>query len=445
MTLCSHRSVRALFAAIAVLSFVPVHALTTQLSTGIAPGAVACIPSANGTGHMVCAEYTNTGSVVGISWQAPGTFKVFGNPDAGHPFGTSGMVDPPLPLGSPAGTLVGAPSCAAAENGTGSATCLVVVKTGAAYEIQGVTFNPASNPVIDSGLLNLTSVPLTSTLSSPSCAPATDVSNNGTVNFQIICVIVRDSQLYGIGFNIDTTKPAPLTLNTGLQLLPLGSGFAGNPSCTSASAVGVCAVRNGNGAGLFGFAFDVSAGNTAPVTVGSITTVQPLQLAGSAVSGDPSCASPAGGPATRATCGVVNGAALLGISFDPMTQTSTKFQSLGSAPDGGSWNGMIGCAPVDDNNRKNHRKTNVNLMSCAVVSNTANLFEVTFDPQSSRALGLNGPYPVHANGAPSCLELAIDSDRLFCGYTTTTAAANASAFGTGLLQPFQMNAALANQ
>jgi hypothetical protein len=429
--------------AILVLSTVSAHAQTTQLTTGTLPGAISCVPSTNGTGHMVCAEYTNTGAVVGVSWQAPGTFKFYLDPKNANLVEPSGTIDS-LALGVPAGSLVGAPGCASSNNNLGSITCLVIVGTSTAYQIQGVAFNPAAKPSFSSGLVNLGSVPLPASVSNPSCTAATNNFAGATPNFQVICAIVINSQLFGIGFNFATTGAMTLTLNTGLQPLPLGTGFSGNPGCTSAggSGIGVCAVRNAGGTGLLGFTFDTSTGNTAPVTAASITTVSSRQLLGSAVSGNPSCATPGGG-ATRATCGIVDGNTLLGISFDSVAQNDTGFRSLGAASDSGVWNGQIGCGRVNDTDRVNNgRQNNVNLISCAVVSSTSNVFEITFDPQPNptRILGLNGPFPVEASGAPSCLELAIDKDKMYCGNTTTAGASVASVFGIGLAQPSQANA-----
>ncbi len=126
-----------------------------------------------------------------------------------------------------------------------------------------------------------------------------------------------------------------------------------------------------------------------------------------------------------------------------MAQNDTGFKPLGAASDSGVWNGQLGCARVNDADRVNNgREDNVKLISCAVVSSTSNVFEITFDPQANpaRTLGLNGPLPLHAGSAPSCLELATDKDKMYCGNTTTAGASVGLVFGIGLAQPSQVNA-----
>ena len=43
----------------------------TQLSVAIAQGAISCAQSANGTAHMVCAEYATSATIYGVAWQTP--------------------------------------------------------------------------------------------------------------------------------------------------------------------------------------------------------------------------------------------------------------------------------------------------------------------------------------------------------------------------------------
>src|SRR5690242_18520305 len=60
-------------AAVALIGFCQPAAAQTETLTngGVVPGAMSCAPSNNGTGHMVCLEYLASGSLLGLSWQAP--------------------------------------------------------------------------------------------------------------------------------------------------------------------------------------------------------------------------------------------------------------------------------------------------------------------------------------------------------------------------------------
>jgi hypothetical protein len=65
----------------------------------------------------------------------------------------------------------------------------------------------------------------------------------------------------------------------------------------------------------------------------------------------------------------------------------------------------------------NGQNPNANLVSCAVVSSTSNVFDVTFNPIAGTSHGINGPFAANITGAPSCIGLAIDQDQIYCGAT----------------------------
>jgi hypothetical protein len=171
--------------------------------------------------------------------------------------------------------------------------------------------------------------------------------------------------------------------------------------------------------------------------------------------GDPSCTVPPNGQdgATSfvATCGIVSGTTLFGVSFDPInaipnsspSAQTTAFQSLGAAPDSGHWTGSIGCSTFPDvrfgipqnNGALTNASPNLNLIGCAAISSTDNVFEVTFDPRVPVTRGAVGPFGGNANANLSCLPLAIDQDRIYCGGTTTAGASGGYLIPVGVLSP----------
>jgi hypothetical protein len=386
----------------------PVFAQQTQLSGGIAAGAISCAPSANGTGHMVCAEYAAAGALYGVSWQVPGTVgpprqQQFHNGQVVAVVEALNTVDPPQTLGSPAGPLQGAPSCGPANDLTGTAACLFVSRGSTGFILQGGAFYPAPT-VVAPALVQLDTKPTAQAISNPSCASA---NSNGAV----MCAIVVDNQLYGIGFEPRTGVNTRLTV-----LLPGTTGFTGNPNCSSpeGSLMATCAIRQGGGLLGFVLQFNPPSGGVSA----SVTTAGSIQLGSGAFIGDPGCAIRGNG-VTTLTCAIVSGKNLLGVVFDPMAQTVLvglqSPQSLGLPSDGGAWTGEVGCAGPPD--FRNGKSQNGNLISCAVVSNTSNVFAVTFDPVAGRNLGINGPFAANINSVPSCLPLAVDNDQINCGVT----------------------------
>ncbi len=398
----------------------PVYAQGTQLATGIVKGAISCAPSNNGTAHLVCAQYTTTGAVVGTSWQTlPGGL---GNTPGVEP---RGQVDPPLTL-TPAGmTLLGPPACAQmpvndpkSANGT-AAGCLVISDNGVNDVLEGIAFYPPtqfSSPLMT---LDSASVPATATISAPTCFTGNFAGN--TANAAVLCVLVINDQLDVIGFNPQANTVSPL------RPLSLGNGFSGAPSCAGGQGgVGVCAVRQG--AGLLGFTLNIG---------GTLNSVQGMQLGAGSYLGDPSCAVPGNdlnpdGTLT-AICAIVSGGVLLGISFDPQqTGAAPLVQSLGAAVDGGSWTGAVSCTPFSDV-RSAKAGIGVSMISCGAVSSTSNLFDVTFDPRTNIKRGFSGPFGSGANGKPSCISLFFDFDLIDCGSTTTAGASSGFRLPVGLL------------
>jgi hypothetical protein len=430
-TACGDSGGRRGLAAVAglVLLFIGLPRMTlgqTQFSAGIATGAISCAQSANATGHLVCAEYSTTGTISGVSWQAPGTVGgpnvLAGNGDSVELLDT---VDPEQISGTAAGTLHGAPGCGPANNNTGTTVCLIVSNGGTGFIFQGAAFYPAP-AVVPAVLVSLDTRPAAQTISNPSCASA---NSNGAV----VCAVVVDNQLYGIGFQ-------PLTgVNTHLIALLSGTtGFTGNPNCTSpeGTLTVTCAIRRGGG--LLGFA--VQFNPTGP----TLTTTGSIQVGNSSFVGDPACAIRGGGP-TALICALVSGNSLVGIAFDPQTQGSaTGLQSLGLPLDGGSWTGQVGCAQVPDfRNLQNPNVANPNgnLVSCAAVSSTSNVFAATFDPVTGSFFGINGPFAANINSVPSCVAPAVDKDEIACGATRRDGSSAAWRAPVGLL-PQSVSAAV---
>jgi len=391
-------------AALAGAAALPVCAQGTILATGIVTGAVSCTPSENGTAHLVCAQYSTAGAVVGASWQSlPGGL---GNTPGVEP---RGHVDPIAVI--PAGmALIGPPACAQMgvndPNTHTAAGCLVISNAGGNDALQGIAFYPPTQFL--SPLAALDSVPAAAKISAPTCF------TGNTTNAAVLCVLVINDQLEAIGFNPQANT------TTHLQPLSLGNGFIGNPSCAGGGGgVGVCAIKQGGG--LLGFSFNIN---------GTLNAVQGMQLGAGSYLGDPSCALPANGVkqdgTSTATCAVVSGGVLVGVSFDPQAHLLPVLKPLGAPPDGGSWTGAVACATLPD-----VRAANAGMVSCGVVSSTSNLFDVTFDTKISR--GLNGPFASGVSGKPSCIILAVEGDEISCGGTTTAGTSSAFRLPAGLL------------
>src|SRR5581483_1655355 len=191
-----------------------------------------------------------------------------------------------------------------------------------------------------------------------------------------------------------------------------------------------------------------------PPPAASIAAEDAISLGSMTFAGDPSCTIPANGQVAAtsfvATCGIVSGTTLFGLAFDPIdalpsspSAHSTAFQSLGKAPDAGSWTGDIGCSGIADfrrgtptnMNQNPNASPNQNLIGCAAISSTSDVFEVTFDPRLPVSRGLIGPFGGNANANLSCLPLAIDHDNIYCGGTTTAGASAGYTIPVGILSP----------
>jgi hypothetical protein len=409
--------------ALAGAASLPVWAQGTQLATGIVKGAISCTPSNNGTAHLVCAQYSTAGTVIGTSWQTlPGGL--------GETAGVEprGQVDPPMTL-IPAGmTLSGPPACtqlpvndpkaAVPANGT-AAGCLVISNNGVNAVLQGIAFYPPTQFISPLMTLNSATVLATANISAATCFTGNFAGN--TANAAVLCVLVINDQLNVIGFNPQANT------TTALQPLSLGNGFIGAPSCAGGQGgVGVCAVRQG--AGLLGFTLNIG---------GALNSVRSMALGAGSYLGDPGCAVPGNGlnpdGTLTAICAIVSGGSLLGISFDPQqTGAVPMVQSLGAAEDGGSWTGAVACTPFSDL-RAAEAGMGVSMISCGAVSSTSNLFDVTFDPRTNINRGFNGPFGSGANGKPSCINLFFDFDVIDCGSTTTAGASSGFRLPVGLL------------
>jgi hypothetical protein len=394
------------------------HAQSVQLTPTVTATAIGCAASGNGTGHMICLEYTQGTGLAGVSWEGPPA------PSGAAGIEPPGTVDTINHLGTAAGTLRGAPGCA--TTGDGTVGCLVVSESSSGYTFQGVALSPSAN--IESPLRSLDTQPATAAVGTPSCA------GGGRNNGVVVCAIVISGQVYGIAFAALNN-----TVHTTLTALSL-TNVTGNPGCAlgpvtpAAPAppafIGiVCAVRQGAGLSGFSFAYDVAQTK--------VDGLQSVVLPAQTFSGDPSCAPvPNGGD--FATCAIVDGAALLGIEFNPATQAMSgpQYQSLGSAPDG-TWTGAVGCAPLNDFRNASvaaatPNPQNNNLVGCAALSSNGNLYHVSFDPQASRTLGVDGPFAANFGSSISCLELNIDNDQLYCGGIGTSGTAFGARLPVGL-------------
>jgi hypothetical protein len=297
-------------------------------------------------------------------------------------------------------------------------------KASSGVALQGVSIYPPSN--LSSPLQSLlpTNLPATTSIGNPGCA-------NAGANAVVICALVVNNQVNAIGFrpqNSLTGQPAISSALTPLAspTLPVLTNVTGNPSCVTVSATTVtCTIRQQQT--LVGFAVQFTPPQTG--SVGSVAYTAALVLPTGTFSGDPSCAQAAVN--TAVNCGIVSGAELLGIGFDVVGRSAPKsYLTLGTAPDGGTWNGGVGCSDFRTVGIQDR-----NLMGCALVSSTGNLFRVTFDAQTGTTLGPNGPFAPGINGIPSCLALAIDMDEMYCGETTTGGASVASRLPVGILGP----------
>jgi hypothetical protein len=322
-----------------------------------------------------------------------------------------------------AGQPVGSPGCGPANDGNGTATCLLMSETSSGFALQAVSIYPPIG--LSSSLQTLsTSLPLGTTLGNPACANA---GGNAAV---VICALVVNNQVNAIAFRpaFTLTTPKPFTqaaLSSPLTPLAGLTGVTGNPSCVNVSSTAVaCTIRQGQGLTGFALQFTAGTGNT-----GSIALTASIGLPPATFSSDPSCAAAATN--TALNCGIVSGSNLLGITFDvPAHTAQTSYRSLGPAPGTETWTGKLGCSSF-----RTVGAQNPHLTGCAIISNAGNLYRITFDPQAGTQLGPHGPFAANVNSSPSCLELFTDMDEMYCGETLTGGTSVGSRLPVGLLNP----------
>jgi hypothetical protein len=381
-----------------------------QTPFNLAPGeagdtvsSISCAPSNNGTGHLVCAEYVNTGTglINGVSWLAPPTAPT-----------------PPDPLPTPeakseGSPLAGAPSCAPRNSASGAVICLgrspatsVIGRsfTTVTTKIFGIAFTPAPPTPVTPVVMQLGSFSQTfpnnqvggPQLVDPSCV----TKANGS---EVICALDFNGSLFGIKFdpiNGTSTRAALSSITTPVFAFP---------ACTSApdgtdNGAALCIV--GDAAGQLGFSFDLN-GN-----MGSI------QLTGAPNSiGDYSCGSPNDGTGA-AICAAVNTNTVSGVAFTLGATSQTGFVNVGAAsPDGSIWV-SVSCANPNDSSVGPHG----NKVACALLSASRNVYAVKFDPRtkaSSGVFGKAGTGAAFATGVTSmsCIRINIDQNQITCGAT----------------------------
>lgn len=427
---------------------------------------LSCAPSNNGTGHVLCSEELgaangSTPTLGGVSWQAPNGLPAgtLVGPNKA-PVEASGTVDQMPSVVFPNGPFTGTPGCAQVNDNTGSVICavegtnnglygiaihpeplgsvLTVAQTtsqliplllpGTVINVDGGDLNPCdnNNPCDRVGAL----------ASNPSCAP--------TEGAMVICAVlvlvqntVGSAQTGLAGIAFDPRMPLEPGINPAIRLLPFGTSFVGNPSCTSdvdpsatnpvngGKAFAACAIvfnapDFGATATLFGVDFDPRSGYTNATTFSASN--------GMAFIGTPSCATPrdnssevicAIGEGVGSGLGSGTSTALFGFAFNPVTQTSVPPMSFGAPPSGdGFWSG-IGCASPNDLNDNNS-------IACAATTSKNEVLVINFDPRTGKdpitntAPAFSGNVFFDANGlsvnpSPSCVSLDVIRNQITCG------------------------------
>jgi hypothetical protein len=387
----------------------------TKFDTGgTTSSGIACAPSNNGTGHLVCVQYIGS-DIGGVSWEAP---PAPGGSQA------AGTIDHITPVAFASGQSAAfSPSCGSANDGTGTVNCVVYSRLpqvgvqAQPINAAGVGFYPPGSAAA-SPLLPLFSEPASALVSLPTCTSA-DTNAPGSAHGVVLCAVAVNNQIYGVAFEPYTgTK-------TALTLLSPATGFSGNPSCASAppSAVAMCAMEQGGG--LTGFAFEYNAAGNKVSLVGSLQS-----LGANTFGSDPSCAVPRNvtppsgdGGAYAVTCAIVGSAttpnALLGVTFD-LQKAPTRYQTIATAPVGSSSSGFSGtwadralsCASPNAGNPNN------TIACVAQAGLNFDLYAVNFDPRTAQTSGLAGPFAIDATGFNlSCISLNIDANQITCGAT----------------------------
>lgn len=397
-------------------------------------GEIGCAPSNNGTGHLVCGQFVGN-TFQGVSWQAPappgGTLPNKAGVEA------SGKVDKTNTVALPSGQSEKfAPSCGPADDGTGSAVCMIMaVLSNETTDFYGISVYPPTSatpsPTLSlfsepsSGTNKLTGTPVSALIGLPSCTAAGAAINGHGV---VLCVLTVNSELFAIAFEpFSSTK-------TALTLLSSSTNYLGNPACAAAgfNTVAMCAIQQGSG--LSGFAVSYSAAANSVSLVGSIKALGAASQAFTGSLSGPSCAVPnnvatpnTGTGTYPVTCTIVGSGAtpnLFGITFDTQS-VLTAYLALGTAPDAeadlGGWGNVISCSAPNVSGTDPTVACAANNLFASPAS-AAGLYAVKFDPRSGQKGALEGPFSQVPNGLNiSCITLAIDANQITCGFTTGNA------------------------
>lgn len=398
---------------IAIPSYPAMAQATASLSTPMpnAATSIGCAPSNNGTGHLVCGQFVG-GAFTGVSWQAPAPP---GGTLPNRPgIETSGKVDHTTTV-SFAGQTPSAPSCGPANDGSGSAVCMVTTRsTDGSANFFGVSFYPPTSAA-PSPTLSLFSTVAGATVSQPACTSAGAAINGHGV---ALCVLTTNGELVAIAFEpFSGTK-------TAVFLLSNPANFVGNPSCSSGgfNTTSMCAIQQGSGLSGFAVGYNPTAntvGLSAPITpLGSPS--QPLADSAHSLS----CAVPGNDPAPPidiatypVTCAILGQAPqstpflkpLLGITFD-LTTTNTGYMPLGS-----SSGASVSCTAPNVAG-----SSEVACVALNLITTTSGLYAIKFDPRTKQQSPIEGPFPVSNGIDISCITLAIDANQITCGVTTTS-------------------------
>jgi hypothetical protein len=293
---------------------------------------------------------------------------------------------PPCTAVSPCNRFVsvaGSPSCAAADDPTGSnmVICGVVVlmqsNTGAAVTaLLGIAFDPR--------------MPLTTTTTGVGANPAIAILEDGTF-------LLSDPSCTD---DVDTTGK----VNGGF-------GFA---ACGILSAAEIFNEAHP----LFGITFD-------PRTHGTLPIYNPGPLVATTTSffsGDPSCATPRdqGGDFTCAVgvgssqgFGAALGpaATLLGVSFNAVSR-AVATQNLGAPTAAAGWSG-VGCASPNST-------ANTTTVACAAITSANTIVAMNFDPRHGTApqtmtVDFRDPNITGFLSLPSCVSENVIHNQIDCG------------------------------
>lgn len=383
-----------------------------------------CAPSNNGTGHMICLDVVNNFQLQGFSWEAPPA----GNRPPGNGIEPPDTVDP-LPIALASGTqALSTPACGPANDGQGTVTCLTVVRNGPnppVWTVLGISLYP---PTGFSATQQVGTIPSNVLYYNPSCASVSTQADG-----VVLCALLISGQVYSIALQPRTGVSTPLSPPAPVKSLPALTGLVGSPSCVSAAPpTAICVVitdrgtKGGDTDGLV--AFTLQYNRATPNSPASVTYINSIAFPPIAYLSSVNCgvvgnsANTTGVTVTCAFYSYLDGN-LRGTTFNLQAGTVTPtYQILGFPPDGGGWlTGGNGNACTSVNNGS---ATPSNLVTCAFLSDTSNIFQVSFDPRIGESEGFIGPLVTNMSNHPSCLELAIDVGQMYCGEIDNNGLAN---------------------